>query len=151
MSFTDDVPKIIKKMSDDELGEFLKAKKQEVIDLYFEFKGKLERAVLLSDDKTKKPIIITIATGILIDLKIDKNKIVADISIEPINGADVEKMILIAGWHGTAMSINQEIKNFIGIQSPSINTTTLSSYYFTPSDADTLFYNQVERLLDSKR
>ena len=151
MSFTDDVPNTIKKMSDDELDKFLKAKKQEVIDLYFEFKGKLEKAVLLSDDKTKKPIIITVATGIYVDLKIEKNKIITNISIEPINGSNVEKMILIAGWHGTAMGINKEIMSFIGVQSPTISTAALSSYYFTPSDADTLYTNQVERLLDSKR
>lgn len=151
MSFTDDAPKIIKKMSDEELDKFLKAKKQEVIDLYFEFKGKLEKAVLLSDDKTKKPIIITVATGIYADLRIEKNKIIADISIVPISGSNVEKMILIAGWHGTAMGINKEIVNFIGVQSPGLDTSTLGGYYFAPSDADTLYYNQVERLLDSKR
>lgn len=146
-----DVAKAIKKGVDSTNEEFVKVSKQEVINLYFEYKKKLETAVLLSDDKTKQPIVITIASGILVEVDLQNNKIKANISIVPMSGATVEQKILIAGWHGTGIGISDDIKEFIINKVQNIKSDALAGYYFDPSNADILFYNQVERLLEGKR
>ena len=125
--------------------------KKLLISLHDKYKKMLNTVYLLYDGTNKniqQHIILNIDTQ-LDNIRINiKNNRYIDCQYE-INAASkkiIEEHILLAGWHGTAFSLNREIQQYI-IQKNNITNTQiineLKNYYFNPTYADVRFKNIV--------
>lgn len=143
---TKDLNKFKKEFNDELLMAASEKVKQFTQELYASLKDRLETIVVKSESKTKKPIVAQINTQ-LVFTQPDLKKPITEISIQADSKA--ERNAIIAGCHGTGLSISQEVLSVIAQKTGEDLTESdkkdLSDFYIDPSNVDIRFQKRLEK------